>query len=176
MTIKVGINGFGRIGRNFYRAVVSSGADVEIVGINDLTDTKTLAHLLKYDSILGRLGKDVVAGDGEIVIDGTAIPVFAERDPAALPWGKVGADIVIESTGFFTDAESAAQAHHRGRQEGHHLRAGQGRGHHDRHGRQRPGLRPGDAQRHLQRLVHDELPRARWPRSSTTRSASSVAS
>ena len=107
MTIKVGINGFGRIGRNFYRAVVSSGADVEIVGINDLTDTKTLAHLLKYDSILGRLGKDVVAGDGEIVIDGTAIPVFAERDPADLPWGKLGADIVIESTGFFTDADEA---------------------------------------------------------------------
>ena len=108
MTVKVGINGFGRIGRNFYRAVLTSGADVEIVGINDLTDTKTLAHLLKYDSILGRLGKDVVAGDGEIVIDGKAIPVFAERDPAALPWGKVGADIVIESTGFFTDATKAA--------------------------------------------------------------------
>jgi glyceraldehyde 3-phosphate dehydrogenase len=107
VTIKVGINGFGRIGRNFYRAVVTSGADIEIVGINDLTDTKTLAHLLKYDSILGRLGKDVVAGDGEIVIDGTAIPVFAERDPAALPWAKVGADIVIESTGFFTNAEDA---------------------------------------------------------------------
>ena len=109
MTIKVGINGFGRIGRNFYRAVVASGADVEIVGINDLTDTKTLAHLLKYDSILGRLGKDVVAGEGQIVIDGTVIPVFAERDPAALPWAKVGADIVIESTGFFTDAESAGK-------------------------------------------------------------------
>jgi glyceraldehyde 3-phosphate dehydrogenase len=109
VTIKVGINGFGRIGRNFYRAVVASGADVEIVGINDLTDTKTLAHLLKYDSILGRLGKDVVAGEGQIVIDGKAIPVFAERDPAALPWGKVGADIVIESTGFFTDAESAGK-------------------------------------------------------------------
>ncbi len=107
MTVKVGINGFGRIGRNFYRAVVTSGADIEIVGINDLTDTKTLAHLLKYDSILGRLGKDVVAGDGEIVIDGKAIPVFAERDPAALPWGTVGADIVIESTGFFTNAEDA---------------------------------------------------------------------
>ncbi len=107
MTVKVGINGFGRIGRNFYRAVLTSGADVEIVGINDLTDTKTLAHLLKYDSILGRLGKDVVAGDGEIVIDGKAIPVFAERDPAALPWGKVGADIVIESTGFFTKADDA---------------------------------------------------------------------
>jgi glyceraldehyde 3-phosphate dehydrogenase len=109
VTIKVGINGFGRIGRNFYRAVVTSGADVEIVGINDLTDTKTLAHLLKYDSILGRLGKDVTAGEGEIVIDGKAVPVFAERDPAALPWAKVGADIVIESTGFFTDAESAGK-------------------------------------------------------------------
>jgi glyceraldehyde 3-phosphate dehydrogenase len=109
VSVKVGINGFGRIGRNFYRAVVASGADVEIVGINDLTDTKTLAHLLKYDSILGRLGKDVTFGDGEIVIDGKAIPVFAERDPAALPWAKVGADIVIESTGFFTDAESAGK-------------------------------------------------------------------
>jgi glyceraldehyde 3-phosphate dehydrogenase len=109
VTIKVGINGFGRIGRNFYRAVVTSGADVEIVGINDLTDTKTLAHLLKYDSILGRLGKDVTAGEGEIVIDGKAVPVFAERDPAALPWAKVGADIVIESTGFFTDAASAGK-------------------------------------------------------------------
>jgi glyceraldehyde 3-phosphate dehydrogenase len=107
VTVKVGINGFGRIGRNFYRAVLASGADVEIVGINDLTDTKTLAHLLKYDSILGRLGKDCVAGDGEIVIDGKAVPVFAERDPAALPWAKVGADIVIESTGFFTNAEDA---------------------------------------------------------------------
>ena len=109
MTIKVGINGFGRIGRNFYRALLASGADVEVVGVNDLTDTKTLAHLLKYDSILGRLGKDVVAGEGEIVIDGKALPVFAERDPANLPWGKVGADIVIESTGFFTDAESAGK-------------------------------------------------------------------
>ncbi len=109
MSIKVGINGFGRIGRNFYRAVVASGANVEIVGINDLTDTKTLAHLLKYDSILGRLGKAVSAGDGEITIDGTSIPIFAERDPAALPWAKVGADIVIESTGFFTDAASAGK-------------------------------------------------------------------
>ncbi len=109
MTVKVGINGFGRIGRNFYRAILVSGADIEIVGVNDLTDTKTLAHLLKYDSILGRLGKDVTAGDGEIVIDGKALPVFAERDPANLPWGKVGADIVIESTGHFTDAESAAK-------------------------------------------------------------------
>ena len=109
MSIKVGINGFGRIGRNFYRAVVTSGADIEIVGINDLTDTKTLAHLLKYDSILGRFGHEVSAGEGQIVVDGRAIPVFAERDPGALPWAKVGADVVVESTGFFTDAESAGK-------------------------------------------------------------------
>ena len=109
MTVKVGINGFGRIGRNFYRAILASGADIEVVGVNDLTDTKTLAHLLKYDSILGRLPVTVSADDGEIIVDGKALPVFAERDPAALPWGKVGADIVIESTGFFTDAASAGK-------------------------------------------------------------------
>ena len=110
MTIRVGINGFGRIGRNFYRAVLASGADIEIVAVNDLTDTKTLAHLLKYDSILGRLGKDVVAGDGEITVEGKAsFPVFTERDPGALPWAKVGADVVIESTGFFVDAASAGK-------------------------------------------------------------------
>jgi glyceraldehyde 3-phosphate dehydrogenase len=110
VTIRVGINGFGRIGRNFYRAVQASGADIEIVAVNDLTDTKTLAHLLKYDSILGRLGKDVVAGDGEITVEGKAsFPVFTERDPGALPWAKVGADVVIESTGFFVDAASAGK-------------------------------------------------------------------
>jgi len=110
VTVRVGINGFGRIGRNFYRAVQVSGADIEIVAVNDLTDTKTLAHLLKYDSILGRLGKDVVAGDGEITVEGVgSFPVFAERDPADLPWAKVGADVVIESTGFFTDAESCGK-------------------------------------------------------------------
>ena len=109
MTIKVGVNGFGRIGRNFFRALLASGADVEIVGINDLTDTKTLAHLLKYDSILGRLDREVVAGEGQITVGGKVIPIFAERDPGDLPWAKVGADIVIESTGFFTDAESAGK-------------------------------------------------------------------
>ena len=109
MTVKVGINGFGRSGRNFYRAILASGADIDVVGVNDLTDTKTLAHLLKYDSILGRLPVTVSAGDGEIIVDGKALPVFAERDPGALPWGKVGADIVIESTGFFTDAASAGK-------------------------------------------------------------------
>lgn len=109
MAVKVGINGFGRIGRNFYRAILASGADIEVVGVNDLTDTKTLAHLLKYDSILGRLPVEVKAGDGAIIVDGKSLPVFAERDPAALPWAKVGADIVIESTGFFTDAASAGK-------------------------------------------------------------------
>src|SRR5450759_4185307 len=106
MTVSVGINGSGRSGRNFYRAVLASGADIEVVGVNDLTDTKTLAHLLKYDSILGRLGKDVVARDCEIAVDGIGtFPVFAERDPANLPWAKLGADVVLESTGFFKDAE-----------------------------------------------------------------------
>lgn len=109
MAVKVGINGFGRIGRNFYRAILASGADIEVVGVNDLTDTKTLAHLLKYDSILGRLPVTVTAVEGAIIIDGKSLPVFAERDPAALPWGAIGADIVIESTGFFTDAASAGK-------------------------------------------------------------------
>jgi glyceraldehyde 3-phosphate dehydrogenase len=107
VTVRVGINGFGRIGRNFFRAAVAQGADIEIVGVNDLTDTATLAHLLKYDSILGRLGKSVVAKDKSIVIDGKDIQVLAERDPGALPWKDLGVDVVIESTGFFTDADKA---------------------------------------------------------------------
>ena len=107
--MKVGINGFGRIGRIFFRAIEVSGADVQVVGINDLTDTKTLAHLLKYDSILGRFNGTVVAEDGAIVVNGVRIPIFAERDPADLPWGRIGAEIVVESTGFFTDAQSAGK-------------------------------------------------------------------
>tara|TARA_S200000501_G_C20823206_1_gene743829 strand:+ start:379 stop:1383 length:1005 start_codon:yes stop_codon:yes gene_type:complete len=107
VTIKVGINGFGRIGRNFFRALLSSGADVEIVGINDLTDTTTLAHLLKYDSVLGRIDVPVQAAENAIVVDGTSIPVFAERDPANLPWASVGAAVVVESTGIFTSADDA---------------------------------------------------------------------
>jgi glyceraldehyde 3-phosphate dehydrogenase len=107
VTIRVGINGFGRIGRNFFRALQASGADVQVVAVNDLTDNATLAHLLKYDSILGRLPQDVKATDHEIVVGDQAIKTFAERDPAALKWGDLGADIVIESTGFFTDAEKA---------------------------------------------------------------------
>nr|WP_306255097.1 type I glyceraldehyde-3-phosphate dehydrogenase [Ornithinimicrobium cryptoxanthini] len=110
VTVRVGINGFGRIGRNFARAVLASGADVEIVGVNDLTDNETLAHLLKYDSILGRLGQEVSSTDDDITVGGKTIKAFAEKDPAALPWGDLGADIVIESTGIFTDA-TKAKAH-----------------------------------------------------------------
>jgi glyceraldehyde 3-phosphate dehydrogenase len=108
--VTVGINGFGRIGRSFFRAVLASPHDVQIVAVNDLTDPKALAHLLKYDSVGGRLPVSVEAGEGAIIVDGTPITVYAERDPSALPWGKLGVDIVIESTGFFTDA-SKAKAH-----------------------------------------------------------------
>ncbi len=107
--VRVGINGFGRIGRNFFRAAITSGADIEIVGINDLTDNATLAHLLKYDSILGRLGLPVTYTDDSITVGGKTIKVFAERDPANLPWASVKADIVVESTGFFTKAADASK-------------------------------------------------------------------
>ncbi|MGC1214867.1 MAG: type I glyceraldehyde-3-phosphate dehydrogenase [Micromonospora sp.] len=110
MTIRVGINGFGRIGRNFFRAVLASGADIEVVAVNDLTDNATLAHLVKYDSILGRLPHEVKATADEITVGGKTIKAYAEKDPAKLPWGEVGADVVIESTGFFTDA-TKAKAH-----------------------------------------------------------------
>ena len=107
--VKVGINGFGRIGRNFLRAVIASDAKIEIVAVNDLTSIDTLSHLIKYDSILGRLNKEVTFDDSSLTIGGKKIRVFAEKDPAALPWGSVGADIVIESTGRFTKASDAAK-------------------------------------------------------------------
>ncbi|REF31054.1 type I glyceraldehyde-3-phosphate dehydrogenase [Calidifontibacter indicus] len=110
MTVRVGINGFGRIGRNFFRAVVASGADVEVVAVNDLTDNQTLAHLLKYDSILGRFDGEVTYDDESITANGKQIKAFAEKDPSALPWKDLGVDVVVESTGFFTDA-TKAQAH-----------------------------------------------------------------
>jgi glyceraldehyde 3-phosphate dehydrogenase len=109
LAVKVGINGFGRIGRNVWRAAHARGADVDWVGVNDITDTKTLAHLLKYDSILGPLDVDVEAGESSLAIGGKELKVFSERDPANLPWSDVGADVVIESTGLFTDRESAAK-------------------------------------------------------------------
>jgi glyceraldehyde 3-phosphate dehydrogenase len=109
VTVRVGINGFGRIGRNYFRALLASGADIEVVGVNDLTDKATLAHLLKYDSILGRLNAEVSVSDDSISVGGKSFRVLAERDPAALPWGELGADIVIESTGIFTDAATAGK-------------------------------------------------------------------
>jgi glyceraldehyde 3-phosphate dehydrogenase len=109
MTVKVGINGFGRIGRNFFRAALTQKADIEIVGVNDLTDIATLAHLLKYDSILGRLGLPVSFTENSITVDGKTFAVTAERDPANLPWAKLGADVVVESTGHFTKAADAGK-------------------------------------------------------------------
>ncbi|MBW4720945.1 type I glyceraldehyde-3-phosphate dehydrogenase [Saccharothrix obliqua] len=107
MTVRVGVNGFGRIGRNFWRAVQASGHDIEIVAFNDLGDVKTMAHLLKYDSILGRLPNDVKVNDEGIEVDGKTIKALAERDPGKLPWKDLGVDVVVESTGFFTDAAAA---------------------------------------------------------------------
>ena len=110
MAIRVGINGFGRIGRNFFRAQQQRGADIEIVAVNDLGDAKTMAHLLKYDSVLGPFAGEVSLGDGVIEAGGETMKMLSERDPAALPWGDLGVDVVLESTGFFTD-RAGAQKH-----------------------------------------------------------------
>ncbi|HEX2088752.1 MAG TPA: type I glyceraldehyde-3-phosphate dehydrogenase [Actinomycetota bacterium] len=107
MTVKVGINGFGRIGRNLFRAAKERGADIDFVGVNDITDPKTLAHLLKYDSVLGQFKLPVEADGDGILVDGERLQVFSERDPANLPWKKVEAEVVVESTGLFTEAEKA---------------------------------------------------------------------
>src|SRR4051795_7075449 len=109
MAVKVGINGFGRIGRNVFRAAKAANADIEFVAVNDLVDTATMANLLKYDSVLGRFPGEVAPGDGSISVDGTELKVLSERDPADLPWGDLGADVVIESTGFFTARDDAAK-------------------------------------------------------------------
>jgi glyceraldehyde 3-phosphate dehydrogenase len=107
MAVRVGINGFGRIGRNVFRAAHVSDADVEIVAVNDITDAGTLGHLLKYDSVFGNFPGEVTVGDGALTVDGREVKVLAERDPAALPWGDLGVDIAIESTGFFTNRDGA---------------------------------------------------------------------
>jgi len=107
LTVKIGINGFGRIGRNFLRAALAKGSDLEIVAVNDLTDNKALAHLLKYDSITGRIDATVELDGDKIIVNGKPIVVLEERDPANLPWGELGVDIVIESTGRFTKSEDA---------------------------------------------------------------------
>ena len=109
MAIRVGINGFGRIGRNFFRSHLQRGGDFEIVAANDLGDAAMMAHLLKFDSVLGPLGKDVQVGDGTITVEGRELKILAERDPGSLPWGDLGVDVVIESTGFFTDRDGAAK-------------------------------------------------------------------
>src|SRR3954454_21068301 len=109
MPVRVGINGFGRIGRNIFRSALAKGADIEFVAVNDLTDPKTLAQLVKYDSILGPYPGTVEASDDGIVVDGTPLKVLAERDPGALPWGDLGVDVVVESTGFFTKRADAAK-------------------------------------------------------------------
>jgi glyceraldehyde 3-phosphate dehydrogenase len=109
MAVKVGINGFGRIGRNLFRAAYEAGTDLDFVAVNDITDTTTLAHLLAYDSILGRFPGEVTAGEDSISVDGEEIRVLAERDPAALPWEELGVEVVIESTGLFTKRPDAAK-------------------------------------------------------------------
>jgi glyceraldehyde 3-phosphate dehydrogenase len=109
MALKAGINGFGRIGRNVFRAAHAAGADIDWVGVNDITDTETLAHLLKYDSILGPFPGEISHTDNGIVVDGDELRVFSEKDPAALPWSDTGAEVVIESTGLFTGREDAAK-------------------------------------------------------------------
>jgi glyceraldehyde 3-phosphate dehydrogenase len=109
VAIRVGINGFGRIGRNFFRSHLQRGGDFEVVAANDLGDAATMAHLLKFDSVLGPLGKDVQVGDGTITVEGQELKILAERDPGNLPWGDLGVDVVIESTGFFTDRDGAAK-------------------------------------------------------------------
>ncbi len=128
MPVRVGINGFGRIGRNVFRAAKARGEEVdqaiEWVAVNDLTDEATLAHLLKYDSILGPYPGTVKELDGALEVDGKELQVLAERDPGALPWGDLGVDVVIESTGLFTEPRGGRQAPRTGRQEGGHLRAG----------------------------------------------------
>jgi glyceraldehyde 3-phosphate dehydrogenase len=109
MALKAGINGFGRIGRNVFRAAHAKGADIDWVGVNDITDTKTLAHLLRYDSILGPFQGEIDYTDEALIVDGDELKVFSERDPAALPWGDAGADVVVESTGLFTKRDDAAK-------------------------------------------------------------------
>ncbi len=160
MSIRVGINGFGRIGRNFFRAAKQQGADIDFVAVNDLGSVETMAHLLKYDSVMGKLPYEIKAVEGGISVDGDTLKVLAERDPANLPWGDLGVDVVIESTGFFTSKEKAAA----------HLEGGAPLvivsapcteaddtfvvGVND------DTFDPADPEGHLQRLLHDELLRA----------------
>ena len=158
---RVGINGFGRIGRNFLRAQLQRGTDLEIVAANDIGDTKTMAHLLKHDSVLGPLDVSVEASADAIRVDGHEIKFVSERDPANLPWADLGVDVAIESTGLFTRPPGRREAPPGGGEEGGHLRSGYRSGPHHRSGRQRSRVRPGAASHRLERLLYDELRRAR---------------
>ncbi len=142
MATRVGINGFGRIGRQSLKALIERAPDVEVVAVNDLVDAKMNALLFKHDSTYGSYPGEVRAGDSSIIIDGREIRILAERDPAALPWGDLGVDIVLESTGIFTDAAQGEGPHRGRREEGRHQRPGIARGHHHRPWRQRGPLRP----------------------------------
>ncbi len=166
MSVRVGINGFGRIGRNVFRAAALGDSDVEIVAVNDITDTGTLAHLLDYDSVLRPLSRATCTRTTTTCTSTTATSrCFAERDPAKLPWGDLGVDVVIESTGFFTERDKAAAHLDGGRQEGHHLGARQGPGHHGLPRRQR---RRSTTPRRTTSSPTRRAPRTasrRWPRS-----------
>ena len=161
MAVKVGINGFGRIGRNVVRAGLRN-PEIEFVAVNDLTDTKTLAHLLKYDSVLGQLHADVKADADTITVNGKTIKVFAIKDPggARLELGRRADRDRIHRP--VHRRQGCLQAPARHREEGHHLRAGEERRHHHRARRQRQHVRSGQAQHHLERLLHHQLPGARW--------------
>ena len=160
MAIKVGINGFGRIGRNIMRAAMPHD-DFDIVAVNDLTDAATLAHLLKYDSILGNLKADIKAAGDKITVDGDEFKVLAQKDPAQLPWKDLGVDVVFEGTGRFTGRDDAAKHLAAGAKRVDHHRPGEeARMRHVRDGRQPRDLRSGEASDHLERVVHDQLPGA----------------
>ena len=176
MAVRVGINGFGRIGRNFFRALNSLGADVEIVALNDLGDANTMAHLLSYDSNLGPFPGPVELGDGVIRAGGQEMKMLSERDPAALPWGDLGVEVVLESTGFFTDARGGSEASRRRAR----------RRSSSRRPRPTPTSRSCSASTTTsttpRRTTSSRTPRARrtasrrWPRSSTSSPGSSPAS
>ena len=175
MSTRIAINGFGRIGRLVFRALHEQGLfgkEVEVVAVGDIVPADNLAYLLKYDSVQRKFDGTVSSkksgtdkeADDVLVVDGKEIAVVSAKTPAELPWKKLGVDYVIESTGLFTEAEKAKGHLDRGRQEGDHLGAGQGRGHHRRHGRQPREVRRREAQHRLQRELHDQLSRAGRPR------------
>ena len=161
MPVRVGINGFGRIGRQSLKALIERTPEVEVVAVNDLVDVATNALLFKHDSTYGAFPGEVSHTDDSIIVDGREIKVLSVKDPATLPWGDLGVDIVVESTGLFTDADKARAHLDRRRQEGPDQRPGQEGGRDHRPRRQRRRLRPGQAPHHQQRVLHDELPGAR---------------